>query len=76
MPYTASQCSFPRHTKQKRRPSPAVRNYLSPSTLFVLARLNGLASRFIGADLTQPEFWRNALDLIVEDVNEFLRLTE
>ena len=35
-----------------------------------------LASRFIGADLTQPEFWQHALELIVQDVNEFLRLTE
>jgi len=35
-----------------------------------------LAARHLGADLTKPDFWQEAADLVIADVNEFLRLTE
>jgi oligoendopeptidase F len=35
-----------------------------------------LASKHLGVDLTQPEFWQSAIDLAVADVKEFLKLTE
>jgi oligoendopeptidase F len=35
-----------------------------------------LASKHLGVDLTQPEFWQGAIDLAVADVKEFLELTE
>lgn len=35
-----------------------------------------LASKHLGVDLTQPEFWQNAVDLSVADVKEFLELTD
>jgi len=35
-----------------------------------------LASRHLGVDLTKPEFWQSAVDVVLEDVEEFLRLTE
>ncbi|WP_268240739.1 hypothetical protein [Paenibacillus albidus] len=27
-------------------------------------------------NLTQPDFWQGAADLIIEDINEFLSMTE
>ena len=38
--------------------------------------LEDLVSKHLGVDLTQPDFWQGAVDLIVEDINEFLRMTE
>ncbi|MVP01779.1 M3 family oligoendopeptidase [Paenibacillus lutrae] len=35
-----------------------------------------LASKHLGADLTQPEFWQRAVDTVVSDVEEFMRLTK
>jgi oligoendopeptidase, pepF/M3 family len=35
-----------------------------------------LAEKHLGVDLTQPDFWRSALDYCVQDVREFLKLTE
>lgn len=35
-----------------------------------------LAEKHLGADLTQPAFWEHAIALSVEDVREFLALTE
>ncbi|RLQ98143.1 M3 family oligoendopeptidase [Falsibacillus albus] len=35
-----------------------------------------LAEKHLNVDLTKREFWENGLKLCVEDVNEFLRLTE
>jgi oligoendopeptidase F len=35
-----------------------------------------LANKHLGVDLRRPEFWQNAMDLSIEDVREFLRLTE
>lgn len=35
-----------------------------------------LAEKHLGTDLTQPDFWRSALDYCVADVREFLKLTE
>ncbi|NOU95799.1 M3 family oligoendopeptidase [Paenibacillus sp. LMG 31456] len=35
-----------------------------------------LAQKHLGVDLRQPDFWQRAMDLSVEDVVEFLRLTE
>lgn len=35
-----------------------------------------LASKHLGVDLTQPDFWQAAVALAVADVEEFLRLTE
>ncbi|SDY76919.1 oligoendopeptidase, pepF/M3 family [Thermoactinomyces sp. DSM 45892] len=34
-----------------------------------------LASRHLGVDLTKPDFWQDALDLVAADVEEFLALT-
>ncbi|ASS74705.1 oligoendopeptidase [Tumebacillus algifaecis] len=34
-----------------------------------------LAQKHLGVDLTQPEFWQNAVDITVQDAKEFLRLT-
>jgi oligoendopeptidase F len=34
-----------------------------------------LAARHLGADLTRPDFWQSACDLVTTDVNEFLNLT-
>lgn len=34
-----------------------------------------LAIRHLGVDLTQPQFWQEAIDLVVADVEEFLALT-
>lgn len=30
----------------------------------------------LGVDLTEPEFWQSAIDVLLEDVHEFLRLTD
>lgn len=38
--------------------------------------LEDLVMKHLGVDLTKPDFWQGAVDLIVEDINEFLRLTE
>lgn len=35
-----------------------------------------LASRHLGVDLTRPEFWVNGVDMAMQDVVEFLSLTE
>jgi oligoendopeptidase F len=35
-----------------------------------------LASKHLGVDLTQPEFWQSAIDLAVADVKEFLSMTK
>jgi oligoendopeptidase F len=35
-----------------------------------------LASKHLGVDLTQPEFWQGAIDLAVADVKEFMSMTE
>jgi len=34
-----------------------------------------LAMRHLGADLTRPDFWQSALSVVLDDVEEFLRLT-
>ncbi len=39
-------------------------------------RVEDLAMKHLGADLTKAEFWQSAIDLSVADVQEFLRLTE
>ncbi|GGF60790.1 oligoendopeptidase [Paenibacillus albidus] len=38
--------------------------------------LEDLVSKHLNVDLTQPDFWQGAADLIVEDINEFLSMTE
>ncbi|MBU9710869.1 M3 family oligoendopeptidase [Evansella tamaricis] len=35
-----------------------------------------LAKKHLDVDLTQPEFWQKAIDLIKEDLNTFMELTE
>jgi oligoendopeptidase F len=35
-----------------------------------------LAKKHLGVDLTKPDFWQGAVDLVVKDAEEFLRLTE
>ncbi|PRZ12862.1 pepF/M3 family oligoendopeptidase [Laceyella sediminis] len=35
-----------------------------------------LGKRHLGVDLTQPDFWQDAMDLLMADVDEFLALTE
>jgi oligoendopeptidase F len=35
-----------------------------------------LASKHLGVDLTQPDFWQSAVDLAIADVEQFLRMTE
>jgi oligoendopeptidase F len=34
-----------------------------------------LAKRHLGVDITKTEFWQTAVDLVIADVEEFLRLT-
>jgi oligoendopeptidase F len=34
-----------------------------------------LAQRHLGVDLTQPDFWQAAADVVKDDIEEFLRLT-
>ncbi|MGN7763531.1 M3 family oligoendopeptidase [Paenibacillus sp. 22594] len=38
--------------------------------------LEDLVSKHLGVDLTGPDFWQGATDLITADINEFLRMTE
>ncbi|MBD7909243.1 M3 family oligoendopeptidase [Sporosarcina gallistercoris] len=35
-----------------------------------------LAEKHLGVDLTKPDFWEKAIQLCVEDVHEFMQLTE
>lgn len=35
-----------------------------------------LAMKHLGADLRQPDFWRQAMDISIADVKEFMELTE
>lgn len=35
-----------------------------------------LAEKHLGVDLTKPDFWQAGIDLIKNDINEFLELTE
>lgn len=39
-------------------------------------KVEDLAMKHLGVDLTKPEFWQSAIDLSVADVKEFLSLTE
>ncbi|KEO85237.1 M3 family oligoendopeptidase [Tumebacillus flagellatus] len=39
-------------------------------------QVEDLAQKHLGVDLTQPDFWRGAVELAVKDAEEFLRLTE
>ncbi|WP_339220117.1 M3 family oligoendopeptidase [Paenibacillus sp. FSL H8-0332] len=38
--------------------------------------LEDLVSKHLGVDLSKPDFWQGAVDLIVADINEFLEMTE
>lgn len=38
--------------------------------------LEQLVSKHLGVDLTLPDFWQGATDLITADINEFLKMTE
>ncbi len=35
-----------------------------------------LAQKHLGVDLTQADFWQAGIDTILEDVKEFMSLTE
>ena len=35
-----------------------------------------LVMKHLGADITQPDFWNQGLEIMAGDVEEFLRLTE
>ncbi|MCT4396726.1 M3 family oligoendopeptidase [Periweissella beninensis] len=35
-----------------------------------------LAKKHLGVDLTKPDFWQAAIDIIAQDINEFLTLSE
>lgn len=37
--------------------------------------VEGLAQKHLGVDLTQPDFWQEAVDWVKEDVDHFLRLS-
>jgi oligoendopeptidase F len=39
-------------------------------------RVEDLASRHLGVDLTKRDFWHQAVDMAVADAQEFLKLTE
>lgn len=39
-------------------------------------QVEDLAKKHLNVDLTKPDFWEKAIQLCVEDVNEFLELTE
>jgi oligoendopeptidase F len=39
-------------------------------------RVEDLARKHLDVDLTQPDFWQSAMDVLVKDVDEFLALTE
>ncbi|MBY9078885.1 M3 family oligoendopeptidase [Paenibacillus sp. HN-1] len=38
--------------------------------------LEELVRKHLGVDLTQPDFWQGAADLILEDIDTFLKMTE
>ncbi|WP_379130393.1 M3 family oligoendopeptidase [Paenibacillus sp. sgz500958] len=38
--------------------------------------LEELVSKHLGTDLTQPDFWQGAVDLITADISEFLEMTK
>ncbi|MNB94724.1 Oligoendopeptidase F, plasmid [compost metagenome] len=38
--------------------------------------LEELVMRHLGVDLTKPDFWQGAVELIAQDINEFLQMTE
>lgn len=39
-------------------------------------KVEDLAAKHLGVDLTKPDFWQSAVDATLADVNEFLALTE
>lgn len=39
-------------------------------------RVEDLAMLHLGVDITKPEFWQEAIDFVMVDLDEFLRLTE
>lgn len=39
-------------------------------------RVEDLAAKHLGIDLQQPDFWQQALDAVLADLDEFLRLTQ
>lgn len=39
-------------------------------------RVEDLAMKHLGVDLTKPDFWQSAMDVSIADVKEFLKLTE
>ncbi|KGA96766.1 oligoendopeptidase [Alkalihalobacillus alcalophilus ATCC 27647 = CGMCC 1.3604] len=39
-------------------------------------KVEELADKHLGVDLTQAEFWQDALNVVKEDIEEFLKLTE
>jgi pepF/M3 family oligoendopeptidase len=39
-------------------------------------QVEDLAARHLGVDLTKPDFWQSACDLVIADITEFLQLTE
>ncbi len=39
-------------------------------------RVEDLAQKHLGVDLTRPEFWQSAIDLVIADVDAFLKETE
>jgi oligoendopeptidase F len=51
-------------------------NYISLLQDTGTMRVEDLAKKHLGVDLTKPEFWRNAVGLAVKDVEEFLELTK
>ncbi len=38
-------------------------------------RVEDLARRHLGVDISQPDFWQGAIDFVTADLDEFLRLT-
>lgn len=38
-------------------------------------RVEDLAKQHLGVDISQPEFWQGAIDFVMADLDEFLRLT-
>lgn len=38
-------------------------------------RVEDLAMRHLGVDISQPDFWQGAIDFVTADLDEFLRLT-
>ncbi|AEJ42818.1 M3 family oligoendopeptidase [Alicyclobacillus acidocaldarius] len=39
-------------------------------------RVEDLAQKHIGADLTKPDFWQNAIDFALRDLDEFVQLAD